>query len=229
MGNKWRNQREQIKVRLAVSGRIDRCLGPWKKCLVESFQPHPIAKVPGIEENDQRHSEQSRPDSMPNRDPRSALQAVSFWCWRGVAGNALARNTRICNALAGNALDCNARVCSSRAGNVRVLPATPLQRQSTQYQNQTACNAERGEMNDIGFFCQNHSGQTQNESPKIPRFSGGRDSEDAPEGDNQKQDQPRFVNRVAIIKNKPGRNRHPKCSQTTNSSAQEWPEQDDPE
>src|ERR1700730_4675801 len=137
MGNKWRNQREQIKVRLAVSGRIDRCFGPWKKCLVESFPPPPVAKVPGIEENDQRHSEQSRPDNMSNREPRSPLPAVSFWRWRGVAGNAF---------------DCNRRVRSSRAGNARVLPAAPLQRQSAQHQNQTACNAERGEMNDIGFF-----------------------------------------------------------------------------
>src|SRR5260370_42219117 len=87
MGNKWRNQREQIKVRLAVSGRIDRGLGPWKKCLVEPFQTHPVAKVPGIEENDQRHSDQSRPDDMSNREPREPLQAVSFWGWRGGGGS----------------------------------------------------------------------------------------------------------------------------------------------
>ena len=161
MGNKRRNQREQIKVRLAVSGRIDRCLGPWKKCLVEPFQTPPVAKVPRIEENDQCHSHQNRPDNMSNREPRSPLQAV-LYC-RGFA--------------------CNARVCSSRACNAR-LQGTPLRRQSTQHQNETAGSGEGSEMNDIGFFCQNHSRQTQNESPKIPRFSGGRDSQDAPEGDN---------------------------------------------
>src|SRR5271166_6812358 len=130
MGNKWRNQREQIKVRLAVSGRVDGCLGPWKKCLVEPFQTTPVAKVPGIKENDQRCSHQNRPDNMSNREARSPLQAVS--CWRGVACNA-----RVCSARACNARVCNALTCTSRACNAR-LPGTPLRRQSTQHQNETA-------------------------------------------------------------------------------------------
>src|ERR1700688_4530728 len=123
MGNKWRNQREQIKVRLAVSGRVDRRLGPRKKCLVEPLQTPPVAKVPGIEENDQHHSHQNRPDNMSKREPRSPLQAVLYW--RGVACNA-----RVCNALcssrARNARICNALACSLRACNARALPGTPL-------------------------------------------------------------------------------------------------------
>src|SRR5271165_4384346 len=129
MGSKRRNQREQIKVRLAVSGRVDRCLGPWKKCLVEPFQTPPVAKVPGIEENDQRHSQQNRPDNMSNREPRSPLQPVLYW--RGFACNA-----RVCNVLA----------CSSRACNARALQQTPLRRQLTQHQNETAGSGERSEM-----------------------------------------------------------------------------------
>src|SRR5580704_14758469 len=119
MGNKWRNQREQIKVRLAVSSRVDRCLGPCKKCLVEPFQTPPVAKVPGIEENDQRHSHQNRPDNMPNREPRLPLRAVLYW--RGFACNA-----RVCNALCSSRV-CNVLACTSCACNAR-LPGTPLRR-----------------------------------------------------------------------------------------------------
>src|SRR5271166_7003859 len=141
MGSKRRNQREQIKDRLAVSGRVDRCLGPWKKCLVEPFQTPPVAKVPGIEENDQRHSDQNRPDNMSNREPRSPLQAVLYW--RGFACNA-----RVCNALcsswACNVRVCNALACRSRACNAR-LQATPLRRQSTQHQNEKAGSGEPSE------------------------------------------------------------------------------------
>src|SRR5271165_1233413 len=136
MGSKRRNQREQIKVRLAVSGRVDRCLGPWKKCLVEPFQTPPVAKVAGIKENDQRHSDQNRPDNMSNREPRSPRRAVSRW--RGAACSARVCNARVCNAL----------VRSARACEARALQRTPLQRQSTQPQNKTARSAKRGEVND---------------------------------------------------------------------------------
>ena len=84
-------------------------------------------------------------------------------------------------------------------------------------------------MNDIGFLGQDHSGQSQDKPPEVSRFSRGRDPENSPESDNQKQDHPGFVNRVAIVKNKTGRNRHAERGQIADDPTEEWSKEKNPE
>ena len=60
-------------------------------------------------------------------------------------------------------------------------------------------------------------------------FSRGRNAENAPEGDDEKQDHPGLVNGVAVVKNESGRNRHPERRQIANGPAEERSKQKDPE
>src|SRR5271165_6168866 len=120
-----------------MSGGIDRCLGPWKECLVEPFQAPPIPKISGIEKNDQRHSDQSGPENLPNRE--TGAGSIEF---RG------------------------------------------RRQESVQHRDEQPRRRKRSQVNNVGLFGENHSRQSQNESPKILRFSGAPNSENAPESDN---------------------------------------------
>src|SRR5438034_9616131 len=77
-------------------------------------------------------------------------------------------------------------------------------------------------MDDISFLGQDHASQTHAGTPKIIGCPSLPETKQAEDEQHREEHEPHLVNRVASIKNKPGRYRHCQCRHSTYGSSNEW-------
>src|SRR5207247_10125747 len=77
-------------------------------------------------------------------------------------------------------------------------------------------------MDDITFLGQDHASQTHAGTPKIIGCSSLPETKQAEDEQHREEHEPHLMNRVASIKNEPGRYRHCQCRHSTYGSTNEW-------
>src|SRR5881227_4310809 len=77
-------------------------------------------------------------------------------------------------------------------------------------------------MDDVRFFGQDHASQTHAGTPKIIGCPSLPETKQAEDEQHREEHEPHLVNRVASIKNEPGRYRHCQCRHSTYGSPNEW-------